>query len=233
VTGQIPDIINRIDALKYKTWALLGKEPNTIYMSIAQYRQFCEETKDFWVIGADKINYGNGVLMSRSDHAPRPTQIMLMLIVKRAGEMECAFVPLSEMSGMIDAYSKMGDYRTCVHGNDFMACAKCIPPIAGKEFASNHDTIKISMVNTAPLAEARPRLAEWLRNQAIKDFENLQIKFEQRMPEIGESGIILFDKQAFFVTRTWQNYFHSYGKSGSTQIPIECAKDVVTLVRIE
>lgn len=93
MTGQMPDIINRIYALRYKTWKELGKEPNTIYMSISDYRQLCEAAKDYWLPRTTKPSHCTGVPLEKKSSDARPMQIMLMRIVKRAGEMECAFVP--------------------------------------------------------------------------------------------------------------------------------------------
>lgn len=192
--GQIPGIINQINALKYKMWARLGKEPNTIYMNIVDYRRLCEEAKDFLTVGADK---SDGEMLARSYSTPRLTQIMLMRIVKRAGEIECAFVQLND-GGRLPAFVTA-------------------EPIFKKEFT-----------------ELRPRLAEWLCNKATMEFD-LRFKFEQRMPEVGESGIIITESQCCFVTRTSQNYLHSYGHPppNSTQIPIECANYAVTMVKVK
>lgn len=299
MTGQMPDIIEKISAARDTFFRTNGFMPNTIKMSMADYRATLE-------LGDPNINVG-------------------MRIVKRGGEMECAFEPSSDVSkpdkpivmkrdfsscihgipainctecfvapkiDLRDAIKRddpTGEYGTCVHGNDFMTCAKCIPPIANKESvdkeidlakkfckaeydaapkeldpgilpypkpiierkkfaggeenikipmlknltgAGSYDTIKISMVNITPLAE-------WFRNQTAKEFEKLRFKFEQRMPDIGECGLVMIDNQTLFVTRTSHNYFHSYGNpsSGSTQVLIERAKeavtDAVTLVRID
>ena len=192
-------IIEKISAARDTFFRANGFMPNTIKMRMADYRATLE-------LGDPNINVG-------------------MRIVKRAGEMECAFDEAAVSSAKtIDG--------TCVHGNDFMTCAKCIPPIAKREFSGVPDTIKISMVNITPLAE-------WFRNQTAKEFEKPRLKFEQRIPNIGECGLVMIDNQTLFVTRTSQNYFHSYGNpsSGSTQILIEHAKeavtDAVTLVRID
>lgn len=79
------DIINRIDKLKYDTWAKLDKEPNTLYLNIADYRELCAACKGFWLPKIDSPS-----LEQKTDNV-RLTQFSLMKIVKRAGAMECAF----------------------------------------------------------------------------------------------------------------------------------------------
>lgn len=119
MTGQMPDIIEKISAARDTFFRINGFMPNTIKMSMADYRATLE-------LGDPSINVG-------------------MRIVKRAGEMECAFDEAAVSSAKtIDG--------TCVHGNDFMTCAKCIPPITKREFPDLPDTIKISMGNGAVLA---------------------------------------------------------------------------------
>lgn len=70
-----PDILTKIDQLKYATWAKLGQEPNTLYLNMGDYRELCISTQGFWLPKGQRL-----------------TQIMLMQIVKRQGSMECAYV---------------------------------------------------------------------------------------------------------------------------------------------
>lgn len=85
------NIFNRINKLKYDTWAKSDKEPNILYLNIADYRELCAACKGFWLPKTDKPAYLTGTPLEQKTDNVRLTQFALMKIVKRAGEMGCAF----------------------------------------------------------------------------------------------------------------------------------------------
>lgn len=93
MTGQIPNIIEKIGEVRNAFFRANGFLPNAINMNMADYRQLCEAAKDYWLPRTTKPSHCTGVPLEKKSSDARPMQIMLMRIVKRAGEMECAFVP--------------------------------------------------------------------------------------------------------------------------------------------
>ncbi len=86
------DIFERIFAERNAFFAKSGKQPNVIHINMADYRALCEWAKDKWTTaGSTRINFHGGELMTRKTPESKPDTILGMRIIKRAGEMECAF----------------------------------------------------------------------------------------------------------------------------------------------
>lgn len=177
----MPEIIEKISAARDTFFRANGFMPNTIKMSMADYRQLCEWAR---LAQYEVINPATGEAIILNPLPEKLDKIFGMRIVKRAGDMECAFEPSSDVSkpdtnkffdkligapgsnkpivmkrdfsscrhgipsinctecsvapkiDLRDAIRRddpTGGYGACVHGNDVMTCAKCIPPIANKE----------------------------------------------------------------------------------------------------
>lgn len=71
MNGQMPNIIEKIGEVRNAFFRANGFLPNAIKMSMADYRRLYEKTEGISCVGADTI--------------------LGLRIVKKAGEMECAF----------------------------------------------------------------------------------------------------------------------------------------------